>query len=159
MTLSEIILLEEDEVARTRRYARTPLDFASREIWSLNLVYHYLMNILNGMRRQHWQRKMEKSVGRRSDNDVLPVEGVAHVIGVLFAVAFLGTNFIAWNSHFPTPTDRLLWRISSIGLMAIGWVGGIYATSLYSDSEIKVMQKNIQQHRRALEDQRLLGKE
>lgn len=116
------------------------------------------MNILKGMRRQHWQRKMEKSLGRRSDNDVLPVEGVARVIGMLFAVAFLRTNFIAWNFHFPTPTERLLWRISSSGLMAIVWVGGFYAASLYSDNKIKVMQKNIQQHRRALKDQGFSGK-
>ena len=36
LTLSKLLLLEEDEKARSRPYFRTPLDFASREIWSLH---------------------------------------------------------------------------------------------------------------------------
>lgn len=114
-TLGEIMLLEEDEAARKRPYFRTPLDFTSRSIWSFNLIHHYLMNFLKCMRRQHWQEKMNKSIGRRSDNDVLPVTGVAYAITVLATIAFVGTNFIAWNFRFPTPIERSLWRISSCG--------------------------------------------
>jgi hypothetical protein len=159
MTLSEIILLEEDRAVRTRPYFRTPLDFASREIWSFNLIYHYLMNILKGMRRHHWQKRMEKSIGRRSDNDVLPLTGVAFVIAVLAAMAFEGTNFIAWNFHFPTPIERLLWRISSCGLVAISVVGVASVELFYSDRRIKAMQETVQKRRKALEDRCLPGEE
>jgi hypothetical protein len=118
LTLSEMLLLEEDREARTRPYFRTPLDFASRELWSFNLMYNYLLNMLKGIRPRSW-RKEEKSLGRRSENDILPVTGAAWVVTMLATLGFVGTNFIAWNFHFPTPIERLLWRISSCGLVAV----------------------------------------
>lgn len=152
ITLGQLILLEEDEAARTRPYFRTPLDFVSRSIWSFNLIYHYLMNILKGMRPHAWQRSNEKSLGRRSDNDVLPVTGVAMVIGLLSAAAFMSTNFIAWNFHFSTPIERLLWRLSSCGLVVICCVGMAFIKLLYSKRRIKTMQEKVQERRKALED-------
>lgn len=152
MTLNEITLLEEDEVARTRPYFRTPLDFASREIWSFNLIYHYLMNILKGIRRQHWLKKMDKSIGRRSDNDVLPVKGRTFMIGLVAAMAFEGVNFIAWNFHFPTPLEKTLWRFSSCGLIAISVIGVVILEFLYDDRGIKSMQEKVQKRRKALEE-------
>ena len=77
MTLSEIIQLEENDAAQTRAYFRTPLDFTSRKVWSFGLFYNYLMNILKGMYPRSWRKKTEKSLGRRSENDVLPVNGIA----------------------------------------------------------------------------------
>ena len=56
MTLHEMLQLEEDERVRTQPYFRTPFDSTSREIWSFNLIYHYLMNILKGM----WPRSRKK---------------------------------------------------------------------------------------------------
>ena len=49
MTLNDILMMEEDEGSRNEPWSRTPLDFASREVWSFNLMYHYLMNILKRM--------------------------------------------------------------------------------------------------------------
>jgi hypothetical protein len=150
MTLNEMIQLEEDEAARTRTYFRSPLDFASREIWSINLAYHYLMNILKD-RPRSWRRKKEKSLGRRSENDVLPVTGVTMVIASLSTIAFMSTNFIAWNFHFPTLIERLLWRLSSCGLVAI-FVPTIFCVELlYNDHGIKKMQEKVRWRRRALE--------
>lgn len=158
MTLGEMVLLEEDEAARTRPSFRTPLDFASREIWSFNLIYHYLMNILKGMRPRSWERKKkEKSLGRRSENDILPVTGVALVIALLSTVAFMGTNFIAWSFHFPTSIERSLWRLSSCGLLAIFVVGMPVIEVLYHDRRIKKMQEKVQKRRKALKDSGLPG--
>lgn len=42
---------------------------------------------------------------------------------ILFLLCFLygGVHATAWNSHFPTPTERTLWRISSIFVGAPGF--------------------------------------
>ncbi|KAF4624351.1 hypothetical protein G7Y89_g13820 [Cudoniella acicularis] len=156
MTLSEIILLEEDEAARIRPYFRTPLDFASCEIWSFNLIYHYLMNILKNIRPQIWQRDKE-SFGRRSDNDVRTLSGRAMAITVIATVVFMGTNFIAWNFQFLTPTERLLWRLSYCGIVGIAVIGLPLREYLFSQSRVKTMQERVQKCREILEESKLSG--
>ena len=154
-TISEMILLEENEAARTEPYFRTPLDFTSRKAWALNLIYSYLMNILRGMVPQFSQRKTEKPLGRRSENDVLPVTGIAWFITLISAYAFLGTNFIAWNFHFPTLTERLLWRLSSCALVALFTLGLLVIGSLYGDRGIRKMQEGVRKRRGLLADSSL----
>lgn len=39
------------------------------------------------------------------------------------AVFFGGLHCLAWNSHFPTPVERLLWRIASIYITAAIFLG------------------------------------
>ncbi|PQE27611.1 Major facilitator superfamily domain general substrate transporter protein [Rutstroemia sp. NJR-2017a BBW] len=151
LTLNEMLLLEEDEAARARPWFRTPLDFASREIWSFNLIYHHLMNILKGMSPRSWRREKKVSLGRRSENDTLPITGVAWVIAVFFTIIFMGTNFIAWNFHFPTSTERLLWQLSSCGLVLIAIIGLPANEMLYGKNRIKTMQERVQKYRKALE--------
>ena len=152
ITLSEMILLEEDEAARTRPYFRTPLDFAAREPWHFGLLYFYLANIFKSIRPHSWRRKKKESLGRRSDFDLFPVSGVFVVIGYLAGLAFLGTNFIAWNFHFPTPIERLLWRISSGGLFGLVILAGPGAELVYSSHRVRTMQENTRKHRKTLED-------
>ena len=152
MTLSEMTLLEEDEAARTRSCYRTPLDFANREIWNFGLLYHYFLNFYKGMRPRSWRwKKQKESLGRRSESDVLPVTGVTMVIGYLAGLAFLGTNFIAWNFHFPTSIERLLWRVSSCGLIGLAAVA-VPAAEWNSNHRIMTMQENVRKHRKRLED-------
>ena len=152
MTLSEMILLEEDEAARTRPYFRTPLDFASRETWHIGLLYQYVINFFKGIRPRSWRRKKKESLGRRSEIDVLPITGVAKLIGILGSLTFMGTNFIAWNFHFPTSIERLLWRISSGGLITLSALAVSGAEVLYGNHGVRTMQENVQKHRKMLED-------
>ena len=152
MTLSEMILLEEDEEARSRSYFRTPLDFATREPWNFGLLYAYFVNFFKGMCPRSWRRKKEReSLGRRSDYDMLPVSGIFLWIGFLAGIAFLGTNFIAWNFHFPTPTERLLWRISSGGLFGLAILACPGAVLVYSSPRVRIMQEKTRKHRKILE--------
>ena len=103
------------------------------------------------MRPRSWRRKKE-SLGRRSDYDLFPVSGVFVVIGLLAGIAFLGTNFIAWNFHFPTPIERLLWHISSGGLFGLVILAGPAAELVYSSHRVRTMQENTRKHRKTLED-------
>lgn len=151
VTLNQIILLEEDEVARTKPWFRNPLEFTSGRIWSFGLIWQYVVNILKDARPGCWRKKKGKSLGRRSETqDVFPVTGVAMLIEVGAGVVFLGTNFIAWNFHFPTLIERLLWRLSACGLVVLSAVF-LFITEIFSGQKIKKMQEGISMQRRALE--------
>ena len=152
MTLNEMILLEEDEAARTRPYFRTPLDFATREPWHFGLLAPYIFNVFRGMRPRSWRRKKKESFGRRSEIDLLPMSGIFVVIGILASLAFVGTNFIAWNFHFPTSVERLLWRISSGGLFGLVIIAAPGAELVYNSHKVRTMQENTRKHRKTLED-------
>jgi hypothetical protein len=148
LTVSELVHLEEDESARGRPHQRTPLDFHDVDgVWSFNLIYHYLMNVLKSLRPQQWQQKKATSMGRRSDNDVLPVEGWTFVIGLAASAIFAGINFIAWNFHFPTATEQLLWRISCCGFVAICVIGITVERCLWHSGGVQAMQEKVQSHR------------
>ena len=43
-----------------------------------------------------------------------------------FILGFCGSFVAAWNFYFPTPTERLLWRIASVYTLAFGIFGGMY---------------------------------
>ena len=154
ITLGEMVLLEEDEAARTRSPFRTPLDFANHENWNFGLLYHYFLNFSKGICPASWRPKdkKENSLGRRSETDALPVTGVAMLIGFLAGLAFLGTNFIAWDFHFPTSIERLLWRISSCSLITASVIAIAGAEKRYSVHRIKTMQEDVQKRRKSLED-------
>jgi len=158
MTLGEMLLLEEDEEARTRPYFRTPLDFANHEVWNFGLLYHYLINFSNGILPRSWRWRKKESLGRRSEIDVLPVTGFAMAIGFLAGVAFLGTNFIAWNFEFPTSIERLLWRISSCGLITVSVLAVPGAEVAFGPHKIRTMQEHVQKYRKKLEDSGTPGK-
>ncbi|KAF7630487.1 hypothetical protein AFLA_011110 [Aspergillus flavus NRRL3357] len=40
----------------------------------------------------------------------------AELVSASTAVLNAGLHVIVWNSHFPSPTERLLWRLSAIGI-------------------------------------------
>ena len=44
-------------------------------------------------------------------------------------------HFLAWNDHFPTPMERLLWRVSSIVVTCSGLVGVCVAYFVRSGSD------------------------
>ncbi|KAH4119838.1 hypothetical protein HBH64_141750 [Parastagonospora nodorum] len=38
---------------------------------------------------------------------------------IIISLAFGAVHIVAWNFHFPSPTEQLLWRISSIGVTTV----------------------------------------
>lgn len=152
MTLDEMISLEQDGRARSQPWFRTPLDFTSREIWSFNLIYHYLMNILKRRNKTSWREKQKNSLGRRDENDVLPLNGISMAIALLSTIAFMGTNFIAWDFHFPTVIEKRLWQTVSCGLIAITIIGMPIVHLKYDSRGIERMQEKVRKRRKALED-------
>ena len=53
-------------------------------------------------------------VGTRERWDVPSVSGM-----ILVTMVFGGIHCVAWSFHFPSPTEQLLWRISSIAITGV----------------------------------------
>ena len=68
--------------------------------------------------------------GEEDDIDFSSVSGA-----ILVAMVFGGIHCIAWSFSFPSPTEQLLWRISSIAITGIplAVVGIVFIAVLLDD--------------------------
>ncbi|TFK60452.1 hypothetical protein BDN72DRAFT_939954 [Pluteus cervinus] len=60
------------------------------------------------------------------EDDLLRIRLMSCLIGMIFA----GIHFIAWNSHFPTHIELLLWRSSSFVVLIIPFLVGLFGIIL-----------------------------
>ena len=60
-----------------------------------------------------------RSFSNESPNKALLVSIAAAITPILYG----SIHFLAWNGNFPTPQERLLWRVSSIAVTCSGLVG------------------------------------
>ncbi|TFK61778.1 hypothetical protein BDN72DRAFT_429221 [Pluteus cervinus] len=59
-------------------------------------------------------------------SDLLRIRLMSCLIGMIFAAI----HFIAWNSHFPTHVELLLWRSSSLVVLVIPFLVGLFGIIL-----------------------------
>ncbi|KAF6826177.1 hypothetical protein CPLU01_09825 [Colletotrichum plurivorum] len=116
-----------DPAARTRHY-RTPLDFISRDEYVFSLLWQYYNDILRRLRMPLFMRPMTAEPWDRIPSAVwlrhtnLVTEALCGVVILVFGAIF----FAAWNSPFPTETERTIWRAASVYGMVFCVVGGGY---------------------------------
>ncbi len=110
-----------DDLSAGQPWYRTPLDFVEREEWHGSQAYRHWLNTLRRINPARRKRPLLKSpITRRSDNDLLPQPFKYQVLlELLPTFPFFGIYFIAWKSHFPTITERTLWRIVSVMMMVL----------------------------------------
>lgn len=98
-------------------YRRTPLDFISREEWHWSLYWTHWINILRVMHINFAPRalphdRLENTIWRNiSSRRLLP-------IFIVMCLAYTAIFIAAWNDYFPTYAEQIIWRISSLSLMA-----------------------------------------
>jgi len=80
----------------------------------------------------HRPNMIPGAFGRRSTSNDVYEDIVIAVSPLLYGVI----HFLAWNDHFPTPLERLLWRVSSAVVTFSGIVGMplSFASSLIGDN-------------------------
>lgn len=106
-------------------YHFTPLDFVSRQEWIGSKLWVYYTNLLRKMRIIHVYPKPLPIRNFSSFNFMLPDRPFLFII-VFLSTAYSSIFVAAWSLHFPTYTERLLWRISSTGTMVITLLGGTF---------------------------------
>lgn len=108
------ILLEAKDQAR-QPYNRTPLDFVSRKEWAWSLYWSNWINILRNMRIVFGPRM--RPVNRFENTLFLELSGRVNAAWLGLTAIYSSIFILAWNNNFPTPTERLLWRASSVTVM------------------------------------------
>ena len=117
-TLGEVLLKAGDQARE--RYAETPLDFVrpptSRS--SLLAPFWFGVSAVFDWRSSHGTLPV-KAIG---NNKITPPRGIKVsdiVYGNFFTLGYLGIHLAAWNFSFPTPTERILWRTTSLVLLGL----------------------------------------
>ena len=106
-------------------YVYTPLDFLRDEEWFINMAWtrgrKFLRKATLGF---FWNDDRTRPV-RKLRSDIcpslsLPVMIVCEHLVIVYSAIFLA----GWNIEFPTPTERLLWRITTSTMLGFGFLGG-----------------------------------
>lgn len=110
VSLQKILEKAGDEAKEA--YYCTPLDFIGRELSPWALYWTYWVNILGKFCSlfRHTSHKIR-------DDNFLPISSAATFVLFLSQIAYAAIHICGWNIHFPTATERLLWRISSLAIM------------------------------------------
>lgn len=103
----------------TTQYAQTPLDFisppVSQRLSVLTPFWHGIETVVN------WTEKPATFPAETfGDSKTIPPRGVTiadMAYALFFTSAYSGIHIAGWNFHFPSPTEQMLWRISSLTLM------------------------------------------
>lgn len=114
-TIAELLLAAGN--AAREPYVDTPLDFVEKPPWDgwrrrLSLL-HY-----GGLNRRPLPRIP-------NDYSPPPPTGTEATIVWIVSVVHAGLHVLCWSFPFPTLTERILWRASSLTLLAVMGVGGL----------------------------------
>lgn len=121
-------ILREAGDAAHRPYARTPLDFVSRQEWSWSILwsagrgYFRVMGLKFGVRGT--------PMSRFSNTTVPPLSGIVYIGAMSIAALYFSIFVIAWNWSFPTDIEKWLWRASCI--ISLICLVPVYLTSILS---------------------------
>lgn len=109
-------------------YCDTPLDYISREEWIGSRLWTYYVNILRRMRVVH-VRPMAKPKQRFSSFNFPALDRKMMLLTLLLALCYTAVFVAGWNCHYNSHTERIMWRISSLGTMIIVLIGGVFEIS------------------------------
>lgn len=81
------------------------------------------MQLLHYMHVPLATRPRRRPYDRIPSHNFLNTDTRAEIIAAPTIVFFSALYLIAWNSHFPTETEKLLWRIASVNTLAYALIG------------------------------------
>jgi hypothetical protein len=109
------------------QWFHTPLDFAGREECELSKLWAYYTHILRILHLPVYSRPVTVKPRDRIPSDTwLQTDLPRELLSAPFIIGFCITLLSAWNFSFPTPIERLLWRIATGFFMAGGLISGVW---------------------------------
>ena len=109
-------------------YLHTPLDFVSREPWVGSAIWAFYVKILRSMGffpQRHKARPIERISSFDFRKPIATLNSRKRnsrryeIFGMAVMLPYLASFIAAWNFHFPTKTERLVGRASSIAQCGI----------------------------------------
>ncbi|KAH7364748.1 hypothetical protein BKA65DRAFT_144057 [Rhexocercosporidium sp. MPI-PUGE-AT-0058] len=108
-------------------YVSTPLDFVNHNHYAMGLIWEYYTGLLQAMSIPLFSRPIRSRPHNRNRSDKFLRTELDSEIFACFIILLFGSTFVcAWNFHFPTATERIIWRSASIYFMVFVVVGGGY---------------------------------
>jgi len=105
-------------------YKYTPLDFITRKEWLVTKAWTYYTNILRKLLCLR-SRPVPKPVRYISSFGCPPLSPFLLLAVTIVTIAYTGVFIAGWNMHFPTSTERILWRTASLGSFIVTILGGL----------------------------------
>lgn len=103
-----------------QEWYQTPLDFLSRNEWFASRLWRYYVQILHYLRIPIFRRPACRPYDRFPSDNFLYVDKLAERIATPIIVLYSCMFMFAWKAEFPTPTERLLWRIAAAYFVFFG---------------------------------------
>lgn len=123
LTLEQIV--DNQGRSAAEHFHFTPLDFVSREEWVASKLWVYYVNLLRRLRVIHLYPKTLPVRNITSFTFLQPDKPFV-ILTLVISAAYSAIFLTAWNLHFPTPLERLLWRVCTTGTMGIVLAGGLF---------------------------------
>ncbi|KAF4549327.1 Hypothetical protein D9617_22g066730 [Elsinoe fawcettii] len=102
-------------------YRYSPLDFVDRAEWVWSRQYQHYMNVLRHLLRPlRWDPITLPAPRPRIQTTHVPaISCRAYAVLSLITMAYMSMFILAWNHEFPSPDERLLWRLCSLGALVL----------------------------------------
>ena len=99
-------------------YYDTPLEFISQDGWVISQLWNYYISIL-----RTWkvviERPKHKPIQRFSSVSFPMIPQNLVLLGIPVIITYCGILIAGWDLYFPSRIERLLWRVSSLGTLAV----------------------------------------
>lgn len=103
----------------------TPLDFVDRQEWTGSKLWTYYVSLLHKMKIIYVYEK-ELPVQHFSSFKFMAPDKPFLILMLTISCAYSAIFLAAWNFHFPTDLERLLWRVCTAGTMGLVLFGGVF---------------------------------
>jgi hypothetical protein len=119
---------------------RTPLDFVEgRRGWSWNLYWHH---VLVGCERCGIHFGPRRRPISRIPNDNFPEpSSIGMIVLCILHLAYAGIHMAGWNFHFPSYTEKILWRWATAS--TAGSIIGTWLVEAYAFRALPAMSKDL----------------
>ena len=113
-TMAEILVQAGPMAAEP--YSYTPMDFAARRRHWFGKIWSYLWHIPEHLGIHLHPRK--RPIDKIWDDEFTEVGFFGSFVLAFVQFGFAGIHVAAWNFHFPTDAERLLWHVATLYIVA-----------------------------------------
>ena len=123
-----------------RLYQNTPLDFASRQDWAWTAMWSHGLNVLRKLNLA--ALPVQRPIQRFENTVLCPIDGWYYVLFFIITVGYFSIFIAGWNFSFPTGTEQILWRSTSLASLA-SVVGVWISMQLFHASWLRALRDKI----------------
>lgn len=109
------------------QWYRTPLEYLSQEYFGINLHWSYYTRLAYMLHIRIFSRPCNSRPWDRFPSDTWLCPSFAWTIPATCVTVLFSVLFIAgWNFHFPTNTEKIMWRVCSVYHAVFSLYGACY---------------------------------